>query len=309
MYNYRGKARQEWSQVRRKALWVKLEASLGHKKINLINFTELSQRFNLGSSFYRGVQDIPLAKIVGSVGRYQDFVQAFLPTNESMSDRWQSVAAAYLNPTSRGLPPIEVCQVGDCYFVRDGNHRVSVARHLKLPIIEAHVWEYLRPVAGLAPGVDIDTLLLEAERSDFLEKTCLDKLRADHTIRFTAPGGYTDILGQIAHYQQILTMVDGIEMPYHEAMTAWYDMIYETTVQSIEQAGVLNSFPNRTAADFFIWVIRHHQELEKHYSQPVMIEEAVSDIRKEHRSNRLGQSWQTFLRWLKGLSHRIDSRR
>ena len=299
MYNYRGKAQQEWSQVRRKALWAKLQASLGHKKINLVNFTELSHRFNLGSSFYRGVQDIPLDKIVGSVGRYQDFVQAFLPTNESMSDRWQSVAAAYLNPTSTGLPPIEVCQVGDCYFVRDGNHRVSVARHLKLPIIEAHVWEYLRPVAGLSPGVDIDTLLLEAEQRDFLEKTRLDELRPGHTIRLTAPGGYVEILSQIAHYQQVLSWIDVTEMPYEAAVIAWYDMIYKSTVLLIENAGVMKMFPNRTAADFFIWVGQHHHELEEHYGKPILIEDAVSDIRNQHRSNVLIQSWRTCLDWLK----------
>ncbi|HXW01142.1 MAG TPA: universal stress protein, partial [Anaerolineae bacterium] len=193
MYNYRVAAHAEWSRARRKALWAQLQAGLGHRKINLINFTELSHYFNLGSSFYRGVQDIPLDKIVGSVGRYQDFVQAFLPVNESMSDRWESIAAAYLDPQSRGLPPIEVCQVGDCYFVKDGNHRVSVARHLKLPDIEAHVWEYIRAVAGLAPGVDVDTLLLQAERRDFLAKTCLDELRSGHTLHLTAPGGYTAI--------------------------------------------------------------------------------------------------------------------
>jgi hypothetical protein len=76
-------------------------------------------------------------------------------------------------------------------------------------------------------------------------------------------------------------------------------MIYATTVQLIEQAGVLNNFPNRTAADFFIWVIQHHQELEQHYNQPVMFKEAVKDIRKQHRSNPLGKTWQIFLRWLK----------
>ncbi len=296
---YRERARWAWSRARRKALWAQLQASLGHRKINLVNFSELSHRFNLGSSFYQGVQDIPLDKIIGSTGRYQDFVQAFLPTTESMSDRWQSIAAAYLNPTSRGLPPIEVCQVGDCYFVKDGNHRVSVARHLKLPEIEAHVWEYLRPVAGLAPGVDIDTLILEAERRDFLEKTRLDELHPGHTIRLTAPGGYAVILGQIAYYQEILSLIDEVEMPYSQAVTAWHDMIYMTTVQLIEQAGVLRSFPNRTAADFFIWVIRHHQELEEHYSQPVMMEAAVKDISSEHRSSLFVRSWQTCLRWLK----------
>jgi hypothetical protein len=299
---YRDRARSEWSKVRRRALWAQLQANLGHKKINLINFTELSNRFNLGGSFYLGVRDIPLDKIIGSVGRYQDFVQAFLPINESVAARWESVAAAYLNPMSRGLPPIEVYQVGDCYFVKDGNHRVSVARHLKLPELEAHVWEYLQPVAGLVPGVDIDTLLLEAERQEFLEKTRLDELRPDHTLRLTAPGGYTDILGQIAYYHEILSLIDEVELPYSEGIIAWYDMIYATTVQLIEQAEVLRSFPNRTAADFFIWVIQHHQQLEVHYSQPVMFEEAVRDIRKQHPSNRIKQAWQIFLSWLKNRS-------
>lgn len=297
---YRDRAHWEWSGARRKALWVQLQASLSHKKINLINFAELSHRFNLGSSFYQGVQDIPLDRIIGSVGRYQDFVQAFLPVNESMSNRWERVAAAYLDPMGGGLPPIEVYQVGDCYFVKDGNHRVSVARHFKLPDIEAHVWEYLRPVAGLAPGVDIDSLILGAERRDFLAKTNLDELRPDHTLHLTAPGGYALILSQIAYYQEILSLIDETEMPYNEAIMAWYDMIYATTSQLIEQAGVLNSFPQRTAADFFIWVVQHHQELEEHYSQPVMFEAAVRDIRKQHPSNRLRRFWQTARGWLKG---------
>jgi hypothetical protein len=276
---YREKANWEWSRVRRKALWAQLRANLDHSKINLVNFTELSHRFNLGNSFYRGVQDIPLDKIIGSMGRYQDFVQAFLPTSESMRGRWQSVAAAYLNPNSRVLPPIEVCQVGAYYFVRDGNHRVSVARHLKRPDIDAHVWEYIRPVAGLAPGVNIDTLILEAEWGDFVEKTNLDELRPDHTLLLTAPGGYGVILGQIEYYWEILSLIDEVEMPYPDAIVAWYDMIYVTTVQLIEQTGILHSFPNRTAADFFIWTIQYHHELEEHYSQPVMFEAAVKDIR------------------------------
>jgi hypothetical protein len=150
--------------------------------------------------------------------------------------------------------------------------------------------------------VDIDTLILEAERRDFLEQTWLDELVPGHTLRFTAPGGYTDVLRQIAHYQQVLTVVDEVETPYSQAVAAWYEMIYMTTTQLIEQAGVLNNFPQRTTADFFIWVIQHHQELEEHYSQTVMFEDAVKDIKKEYRSNRLGQFWQTFVGWFKGHS-------
>ncbi len=300
MHNlYRVVAHHEWTQARRKALWVKLRGSLSHKKNALVNFTELSQRFDLGNAFYRGVQTIPLDKIVGSLGRYSDFVQTFLPTHEHLRERWEKIATLYLDPSSRGVPPIEVYQVGDGYFVSDGNHRVSVARQLKMNTIEAHVWEYYRPVAGLAPGVDIDALLIEAEQRDFMAKTRLDELRPDHDIHLTAPGGYPEMLGQIANYQKVLSWIDVTETPYEAAVIAWYDMIYKSTVQLIEEAGVLDLFPNRTAADFFIWVRKHHQELEEHYGQPVLMDDAVRDIKKQDRSNKFIKSWRMGLGWLK----------
>ena len=298
---YREQAHQEWTQARLKAFWSLLRASLSHKKVTLVNFDELSDHFNLGDACYRGVQSIPLDKIIGSTGRYQDFVQMFLPANEALRHRWQNIATAYLDPNSRGLPPIEVYQVGEYYFVRDGNHRVSVAHQLHLEMIEAHVWEYFLPVAGLAPGVDIDTLLLEAERRDFLEKTKLDELRPGHTIRFTVPGGYPQVLSQMAHYQEVLSLIDGVEVSYDQAVTAWYDMIYKSIVQLIEQAGILKSFPNRTAADFFIWVITHHQELEEQWRQPVLMDDVVKQIKEKHRSNKLVKFWQTLLGWWERL--------
>jgi hypothetical protein len=295
-------ARREWNQARRKALWLQLRSSLSSKKIDLINFDQLSQHFDLGNAAYRGVQNIPVAKIMGSVGRYQDFVQAFLPTTENMRHRWEKIATLYLDPSSRGLPPIEVYQVGDGYFVADGNHRVSVVRQLGLQDIEAHVWEYPQSVAGLAPGVDIDTLLIEAERREFLAKTHLDELRPGHNIRLTAPGGYPEMLNQIAHYQQVLSLIDETEISYEQAVRAWYDMIYKSTVLLIENAGVLDIFPNRTAADFFIWAGQHHRELEEQYGQAVLMEDAVKDIRKLNRTPVVIRSWRSVWGWLK---HRL----
>lgn len=301
--NYRQQANQEWSQARRKALWALLRASLSNKKANLVNFNELSHHFNLGNASYRGVQSISLDKIIGSTGRYRDFVQTFLPVSEEMRERWERIATVYLDPNSQGLPAIEVYQVGEYYFVSDGNHRVSVAHQLKLEAIDAHVWEYFLPVTGLAPGVNIDTLLLEAERRDFLVKTKLDELWPGHTIRFTVPGGYTQVLGQIAHYQKVLSLIDEVEVSYERAVTAWYEMIYQSIAQIIEQERILKNFPNRTTADFFIWVITHHQELEEQGNQPVMMDDAVKGIREKHRSNKLVKFWQTLLGWWQRLHH------
>jgi hypothetical protein len=292
-------ARREWNEARRKALWLQLHSSLSSKKIDLIDFDQLSQRFDLGNAAYRGVQKIPVAKIMGSVGRYHDFIQAFLPTSENMRQRWEKIATLYLDPSSRGLPPIEVYQVGDSYFVADGNHRVSVARQLGLKELEAHIWEFLQPVAGLKPGVDLDNLLIEAERRDFLEKTRLDELRPGHNIRLTAPGGYAEMLNQIAHYQQVLSLIDETEASYEQAVTAWYDMIYKSTVLLIENAGILNIFPNRTAADFFIWARQHHRQLEEQYGQAVLMVDAVKDIGKQKGSPAILRFWRSFWDWLK----------
>jgi hypothetical protein len=78
-----------------------------------------------------------------------------------MSERWQRIARITMDP-DRHLPAIEALKVGDWYFVRDGNHRVSVARQLDAVYIDAEVWEYADPVIQLAPHAEIEILLIEA---------------------------------------------------------------------------------------------------------------------------------------------------
>lgn len=296
---FQHKARQEWDQVRRKAFWSKLRADFAGKEGKLLNFNEVAQRFELSNAFYRGVRNVPLEKIVGSVGRYQDFTQTFLPVTDAMADRWQKIAALYLDPTSGGVPPIEVYKVGQVYFVRDGNHRVSVANQLGFVDIEAYVWEYPEAAVGLTPGRDIDAALLEAERQAFLEQTALDTLRPGHAIRFTVPGGYNNVLAQISYYQSALSQIDGQEISYDEAVTAWYDMRYEATIQIIESAGILKLFPARTPADFFIWIMRRHWELEERYGKPILFEEAAKDFKETYRPNFPLRFWLTLRYWFR----------
>jgi hypothetical protein len=62
-----------------------------------------------------------------------------------MQERWSRVYAKI--QSMEGVPPIEVYKVGEVYFVRDGNHRVSVAVQLGFDTIEAHVTELLSPIA------------------------------------------------------------------------------------------------------------------------------------------------------------------
>ncbi len=278
-----------WNKARRQALWSTMFQGQRLKQEPLLSFDKVAHRLKLKHAVYRGIHRIPIDSIVGSVGRYQDFTSTFLPTNKSMEQRWKNVAAAYLDSSRGGVPPIELFKVGVAYFVKDGNHRVSVARQLKIPDIEAYVWEYPEPVAGLGDEANIDSMLIEAEKQDFFDQTQLDKLRPDSQIEVTVPGGYTDLLCQIAHYREALSQIDDTDVSYEEAVTAWHDMVFETAMMKMRKKGVLDLFPNRTEADFFVWIMRHHQRLKEEYQRPVMLSQTVQQFRERNKPSILGR--------------------
>lgn len=296
---YISEARGEWESARRKARMAQFHFSVPGVQLGLHDFNDISAHLGLHHAIYRGVQLIPLDQIVGSVGRYQDFTGAFLPVDEGMRHRWERVAAVYLDPTSGGVPPIELYKVGTSYFVKDGNHRVSVARQLDLEDIEAYVWEY-QITDSPEEDADIDTILLEYERREFLEQTKLDELRPRHNILITAPGGYRRMLFQIVRYQESLAKIDGKEVSWEYAVKAWYDMIYETSTQVIAETGVMDLFPDRTITDFFVWIRKHQEELEQHYGHRVTVENAARDFKKRNRHSIPERTLRTALRWAVG---------
>ena len=86
-----------------------------------------------------GILTVEVEKITGSVGRCRDFDASFLPLRTSMVDRWGRVDRAYHRGVE--LPAVSLYKVGDAYFVRDGNHRVSVAKYHGVVAIDAEVVE------------------------------------------------------------------------------------------------------------------------------------------------------------------------
>jgi hypothetical protein len=91
------------------------------------------------------VINIPVKKIVGSEGRTKDFDSKFNPISDHLEDRWIGVAAAH--PEGIPLPPVQLIQVGDEYYIRDGHHRVSVANAIGQTSIEAQIL-YALELAG-----------------------------------------------------------------------------------------------------------------------------------------------------------------
>ena len=265
----------DFERARRRAALQDILAALRRRPADLLPFEEVEEKLRLRPRGYRGLEDVPLDRIVGSVGRYQDFNRAFLPRRDTLRDRWQRIDT--LVSTGGGLPPVELYKVGDVYFVRDGNHRVSVARQHDAPTIQAYVWEFETPVP-LEPDMDVDDLLLKGEQADFLQQTHLHQIRPDAQIEFTVPGGYYKLLEQIAHFQRAISQIDQRDVPYEEAVALWYEMAYEPVVEIIRESGILRAFPGRTEADLYIWVLRHQQELSQRYGHPVLMDRAAADL-------------------------------
>ena len=83
------------------------------------------------------IVSVPIKQIKGTFGRSTDFDANFNPLQERSRSRWISILTAIQLGVS--LPPVELVQVGETFFVRDGHHRISVAKALQQEAIEAHI--------------------------------------------------------------------------------------------------------------------------------------------------------------------------
>lgn len=133
----RRRAARQYRQARAQAERRKLLAALFHRKNHLEDLDEVLQEAQVKGRYELGRQSVPLAKIVGTQNRADDFDAGFYPLQSHNEQRWIGVAEAYQMGVI--LPPVELIQVGQNYFVRDGHHRISLARLLGQSEIEAQV--------------------------------------------------------------------------------------------------------------------------------------------------------------------------
>jgi hypothetical protein len=109
-------------------------------------------------------------------------------------------------------------KVGESYFVRDGNHRVSVARRHGRTRLPAYVWEYETPLP-LPISASIDDLMSNAAHDAFVERTAIDRLCPGVEIRLSQADGYEVLLGEIDEFQQIIARIDERPIGWDEAVT------------------------------------------------------------------------------------------
>lgn len=272
-------AKDDFQRARLRADLERIVRSVTGKPDDLLSFEDVRRKVRGVRGNRRILKDVPLDSIVGSVGRYDDFTRDFLPLRDSDKERWAKVE--FLASQDAGLPPVELFQIGDAYFVSDGNHRVSVARQNG----QTHIEAYVTPVhtrVPLSPDIEPDDLILKSELADFLECTRLDFLRPDADISVTSPGAYADLIKHVEVHHYFMGLDQKRDVPFEEAVTHWYDTVFLPVVEIIRKGEILSEFPKRTHADLYLWILRHRAELEKQLNWEVRTEAAAADFAAKH---------------------------
>ncbi|HYP47063.1 MAG TPA: hypothetical protein VEQ61_00355, partial [Thermoleophilaceae bacterium] len=239
------RAQRRFEEAQRLALYEDLLNLVTSRERYPVQYEEVRRGLRDYTEVDLGIQMIPVDKVVGSVGRYRDFTRSFLPRNSELSARWQRLDVA-LN-TLESWPPIEVYKIGDRYIVRDGNHRVSVARANELPEIEAHVIE-IKPPAPLDLERPLTPQLLAYERERFFDRLGpnFEEVCPGVELEVTELGGYDTLHEHIQVHRWYMGEARGREVTFEEALQNWCQDIYRPLVRLISRLDLLADFPTRT---------------------------------------------------------------
>ncbi len=287
--------RSDFDRARHRAFRNELLSYFSRRPNALLSFHEVRKRYKPEQESYRGMQEVPVRQIIGSVDRFRDFDRAFLPRHARSAGRWQNVDRAYHQDVR--LPPVQLYKVGDVYFVKDGNHRVSVAREHGVEFIDAEVIEsHVRvPIdASMTPF----QLLMQVEYAEFLRLTNLDRLRPEHDIRPSSLGRYDELWDHILVRQLEMSDAQGRDVPISEAVASWYDDIYQPIVQIARERGVLRRFPDRSETDIYLWVMAHRDVLMEREDHEVAPVDAVQNLADEIADAESGFSFGAIRRKL-----------
>lgn len=295
---YETTARDDFNRARGKAIFSRILNLLTPDREELLSLQEVRETLRPKGETYAGMQTVPIAKIVGSEGRYRDFNKRFLPRYDYLRGRWQSIDMAHL--TDRILPPITLYEIGGVYFVRDGNHRVSVARAQGVHDIDAEVTSLQTeiPLNEQLTKEGLRRAVIEHEKQAFYKRLKFDKF-VGYDLEFSEPGRYEVVENHILAHKYYLNERHTVEIRLEQAMFSWFNNVFKPIVDVIEEEHLMSRFPGRTSADLYLWIVRHWDDLKRRYGQDVSINTAAHDFVGRFGKGRLR-------RWLEyfGLTQR-----
>lgn len=223
---------------------------------SLLSFDEVQAALRSRSYAFSGLQSIPLAAVVGSEGRSHDFSRAFRPQAHLL----QKLRSLIQNPLIDLSKPIQVFQVDQVYFIRDGHHRVAVALSRGQETIQALVTQ-VTVRAPITAEMDHDEVLRRAQLSHFLQETNLDGHAPDSDFSRLPPELYAVLRDHIEVHRYYLGTSYGRDFNVEESAASWHDLIYRPLLDVLQQQGVNQEFPRRSDPELYLWITYHREQL------------------------------------------------
>ena len=253
---FRVQAQEDFSKARNKAWINEMQHVMHPDKKRLLSFNDVKKILKPKNEVYIGLKTVPIKKIVGSEGRYNDFDNHFLPRSNELKQRWVNVDQAHLSDIV--LPPIQLYELGGLHFVRDGNHRVSVAKTQGVEFIDAEVIS-LQSEVQLPPDVRLDTLLAAV-------------------IRYEKRVFYNET--HILVHKYYINEQQHTEIDFSDALISWFQTVYLPVIAVIDKYKLLSNFKDRTKSDIYVWIVKHWDRLKQKNGNDFSLDDAARDFVK-----------------------------
>jgi hypothetical protein len=231
-------AQHDFLRARRRATAAKLIARLRGEPDDVgvvLPYEEVIEALGFVSERSAGMHVVPLDQIVGSVGRGRDFDRRFRPTSGRSRGRWEQIAAAARRGES--FPPLDLVKVGQLYFVRDGHHRVSVARALGRVDIDAYVTEVVTRVDA-DRAIKLSDLPLKSHERVFFERVPLPAA-ARAEIELSDPDDYDELAEAVEAWGFRAMQSHGEPLDREQTAQRWLETEYQPVVAMLREAGLV----------------------------------------------------------------------
>jgi hypothetical protein len=285
--DYDFQADKDFTRARRRAFLRRIGAFLRRDpgSNRLLSFDEVKSALGAVEQVYLGMRTVPVEKIVGSVGRHRDFDRAFLPSKGDLGTRWKRIDQ--MMQRAEELPPMSLYKIGDAYFVRDGNHRVSVARQIGVELIDAEVIE-IRSRLPIDSALTARDLLHKIEQRHLLERLPFDRVLPEVRVDLSDVNDYRKLATYIeAHGFRISQLWKRYVSP-EEALRDWYEYQYAPIAEMVREERILDAFPGRTELDLYLWIVTHRERLALEARDEAIPPEAAKEdiLKRRRRLNR-----------------------
>mgnify|MGYP004503325497 FL=1 len=304
-------AESDFARARNKALFNEIQHLLTPEEAAMISLKAVRKVIKTQSETYIGMKVIPINKIVGSEGRYKDFDNQFFPKRSIIRERWEHVDEAVIKDIV--LPPIKVYELGGLYFVRDGNHRVSVAKAKGVEFIDAEVVSLqteikLSPVRTLAGMMK---QIIAYEKRNFYFETNFGDITDYWVLDFSTAGQYDVIYNHILTHKYFINQNKKEEIPMEDAILSWFNNVYLPVVTTIQKYKIMKYFKKNTISDLYVWIIRFYDELKKKFGDELPLDQIVYDIKKQKKFSVISRTKNFVKRYIlkkeiSNFSHKID---